>query len=190
MDNLFNKDQIKLIFNRINKYNNEKISFSEFENYFVFKNMSKITSLENTEYKLTKNQSFNSTGLSFVSNKYNNLSQSFLSKSILSNFSNLNLSNFNNLKKKEDYYIEEDMALFFYNDLILILKDLEEKKQYFKNDLNFNFEELFCKLSDEYNMITKDSLKIGLNNLNIYPTTKEIDLLFWSYSQPNQRYLK
>jgi hypothetical protein len=77
---------------------------------------------------------------------------------------------------------DEDQLVDSLKQQIAIERELEQAKQYLVDRADFNLFDAFRIFDfDNRGFITKVDLKLGLNDLNLYPTQEDMDLFFARY---------
>ena len=92
-----------------------------------------------------------------------------------------------NKKLKE----EENEFLEYLKEIMISEKKIEKSKIELILNSDFNSEDAFkIFTTNSKNFIKKNDLKYGLNLLNIYPTSKELDILIHKYSLKNDNIIQ
>ena len=175
-------DEIHNDFSPIKK-NLEKINIIKNKDKDIFNNKEKIDLNKNGynyDYK-QKEDEFNK-----INEKINLTSYLFLENYYKNDSNNNDILNIKDLNFEDEINyenIEEDDFLEYLKQAMIAEKNIEKYKIKLALNLDFNTDNAFCIFeSNSKIFLTKEDLKNGLNLLNIYPTSKELNILINKYS--------
>jgi hypothetical protein len=204
----FKKSDINSIFTRLDINNDGLVSYDEFKIFFNYKNYSKITSLHNEEFfhkEIKLKSGFTCNKISNLKNmnvKEKNLDKSLVySESATSQRSQtlqyINKNSISDFSLRKNTSLEDEVVLNFFKIIIESEKKLEDLKIKLSLENDFNLVKIYhffiqntenegeeIDYSKEYQVVENlslESLKMGFNYFNSYPTEKELILIVNRY---------